>query len=429
MAEYSITNLSIGGIPIQVVGLKELKAPNEPVGILFLLHGRLGSSKQKYLMRIATSVLSEAASRPKERAREVIVIILDQRNHGWKETGQVALLPDGQVDPQSLDNISHLHDMYTLYTGTVHDVSFLITHLEPLLFPHDERTIDKWMVMGISLGGHASWHIGTHDPRVSLVVPVIGSPSYLTLFQHRAEGLGLALAPPYLPASLRREMERATPRVDAFKGKDVLVMSGADDMLVPFEESGSREFTQRLKDAAICRTLEVWVQPETGHTCSIEMIDRAKVSTDKVRREHIQALNLFVISRISSGQTGSNVKIKQQREGTLKPDPKVRQPIHRPRSQSCRIHRHLLTTLTSPPHRLALLGFLKASPEPEPEPPECVIKSMWAVLRGTVRWPVTIQLTDDAHDNVATTSSSPSPPCPLDHIIGDRLGSGVDHEV
>ncbi|QRW23331.1 alpha/beta hydrolase family protein [Rhizoctonia solani] len=222
----------------------------------------------------------------------------------------------------------------------------------------------------------AHWHT---RPRVSLVVPVIGSPSYLTLFQHRAEGLGLALAPPYLPASLRREMERATPRVDAFKGKDVLVMSGADDMLVPFEESGSREFTQRLKDAAICRTLEVWVQPETGHTCSIEMIDRAK---DFIWTNGIQP--------------------------------------HTPTPPDY---------INQSPHRLALLGFLKASPEPEPEPPECVIKSMWAVLRGTVRWPVTIQLTDDAHDNVATTSSSPSPPCPLDHIIGDRLGSGVDHEV
>jgi hypothetical protein len=33
-------------------------------------------------MRIANSVLNEAASHPKERAREVIVIILDQRNHG-----------------------------------------------------------------------------------------------------------------------------------------------------------------------------------------------------------------------------------------------------------------------------------------------------------------------------------------------------------
>ncbi|CAE7204587.1 unnamed protein product [Rhizoctonia solani] len=287
MPEYSKTNLSIGGIPIQVIGLKELNAPNEPLGVLFLLHGRLQDSKGKYLMRIANSVLDEAASRPNERARELVVILLDQRNHGerivdpvrnqgWKETGDVGRLSNGQVDPQSLDNISHLHDMYTLYTGTVNDVSFLITHLQPLLFPHDERTIDKWMVMGISLGGHASWHIGTHDPRVSLLIPVIGSPSYLTLFEHRAQSLGLVLAPPYLPASLKREMEIATPRVEAFRGKDVLVMSGAEDTLVPFDQGGSRAFTRRLDEAGVCRSLQVWVQPETGHACSREMIARAK---------------------------------------------------------------------------------------------------------------------------------------------------------
>jgi dipeptidyl aminopeptidase/acylaminoacyl peptidase len=161
--------------------------------------------------------------------------------------------------------------------------------------------------MGISLGGHASWHIGTHDTRISLLIPVIGSPSYLTLFQYRADGLGLLLAPPYLPASLRREMERTSPRVEAFRGKDILVMSGAEDKLVPFNESGSREFTRRLKDSGICRTLEVWVQPETGHACSNEMIDRAKASTD---RRHDTSSKSFVISRISSGQTGSNVRMK-----------------------------------------------------------------------------------------------------------------------
>ncbi|KDN36715.1 hypothetical protein RSAG8_10644, partial [Rhizoctonia solani AG-8 WAC10335] len=306
MPEYSKTDLSIGGIPIQVIGLKELNAPNEPLGVLFLLHGRLQDSKRNYLVRIANSVLDQATSRPEERARELVVILLDQRNHGartvdpirnqgWKETGQISRLPNGQIDPQSLDNISHLHDMYTLYTGTVNDVSFLITHLQPLLFPHDERTIDKWMVMGISLGGHASWHIGAHDPRVSLVVPVIGSPTYLDLFQHRADGLGLPLAPPYLPASLKREMERATPRVEAFRGKDVLVMSGAEDTLVPFEESGSREFTQRLNDAGICRCLEVWVQPGTGHACSNEMIDRA---TDFIWTNGIQRKDQVVKSNL-----------------------------------------------------------------------------------------------------------------------------------
>ncbi|KAG9086211.1 hypothetical protein FRC07_013151 [Ceratobasidium sp. 392] len=294
MTEPSLTNLTIGGIGIQVVGLKELsnrlrqEPEPAPVGVLFLLHGRLGNSKQYYLKHIANLVLGEVASHPPaERARELIVVILDQRNHGdrlvdakrnegWKDTGKVGTIADGKLDIQSLDNISHLHDMYSLYTGTVNDVSFLITHLQPLLFPYDERTIDKWMVMGISLGGHASWHIGAHDPRVSLIVPIIGSPDYLTLFTHRAASLGLPLTPPYLPNSLKREIERATPKIEDFKDKDVLALSGAEDQLVGFEESGSKAFTEQLRELNGCQSLEVWVQPAVGHTCSDEMMKRAK---------------------------------------------------------------------------------------------------------------------------------------------------------
>ncbi|KAG9091563.1 hypothetical protein FRC06_000516, partial [Ceratobasidium sp. 370] len=162
MAEASLTNLTIGGIAIQVIGLKELgdrhgqQPEPAPVGVLFLLHGRLGNAKQYYLARIANVVLTEVASHsPTERARELVVVILDQRNHGdrvvdpkrnegWKDVGQVKTTADGKLDAGSLDNISHLHDMYSLYTGTASDVSFLITHLQPLLFPYDERTIDKW---------------------------------------------------------------------------------------------------------------------------------------------------------------------------------------------------------------------------------------------------------------------------------------------
>lgn len=289
MSEASITNRNIGGIAIQIIGLEELAHRNSqlPVGVLFLLHGRYGNAKESYLYLIANSVLAEAASHtPEEQARDLIVVLLDQRNHGdrvvdsqrnvgWKEsTGEVKTTSNGQIDPQSLDNASHLHDMYALYTGTVLDVSFLITHLEPLLFPNDERTIDKWMLAGISLGGHAAWHIGAHDPRVSLVVPIIGSPSYLTLLNHRAAGLGIPFAPPYLPNSLKREMERAQPKIDEFKDKDVLVLSGAEDKLVGYESGGSKAFVDRLDEASVCRTLEVWVQPETGHTCTKEMIKR-----------------------------------------------------------------------------------------------------------------------------------------------------------
>lgn len=41
-----------------------------------------GHSKEAYLKRIADAVLTEAASHPDELARELVVVILDQRNHG-----------------------------------------------------------------------------------------------------------------------------------------------------------------------------------------------------------------------------------------------------------------------------------------------------------------------------------------------------------
>lgn len=132
---------------------------------------------------------------------------------------------------------------------------------------------------GISLGGHAAWHIGAHDPRVSLLVPIIGSPSYLTLLGHRAASLGIPFAPPYLPNSLKREMERAQPKVDDFKDKDILILSGADDTLVPYEQGGSKAFVDRLKEAGVCRALDVWVQPGTEHACTKEMIIRTAVSS------------------------------------------------------------------------------------------------------------------------------------------------------
>jgi hypothetical protein len=44
-----------------------------------------------------------------------------------------------------------------LAAGTADDVSFVIDFLPSYLFPYDERTIVEWAVMGVSLGGHATW--------------------------------------------------------------------------------------------------------------------------------------------------------------------------------------------------------------------------------------------------------------------------------
>ena len=41
--------------------------------------------------------------------------------------------------------------------GTANDVSFLIDFLPAYLYPNDERTVVRWGVAGVSLGGHSTW--------------------------------------------------------------------------------------------------------------------------------------------------------------------------------------------------------------------------------------------------------------------------------
>lgn len=61
----------------------------------------------------------------------------------------------------------------------------------------------------------------------------------------------------------------------------MLVLSGAEDTLVGYEFGGSKAFVDRLNEGSVCRTLEVWVQPETGHACTDEMIKRTTVSSSR----------------------------------------------------------------------------------------------------------------------------------------------------
>lgn len=51
---------------------------------------------------------------------------------------------------------------FAITAGTHRDISFLIDFLPSYLFPHGEQTIERWMLAGISLGGHATWHALQH---------------------------------------------------------------------------------------------------------------------------------------------------------------------------------------------------------------------------------------------------------------------------
>ena len=86
--------------------------------------------------------------------------------------------------------------------------------------------------------------------------------------EQRAEPLGVARTPPYFPASLRA-LVRAHDTVSApaavFVGKRVLVLSGAEDRLVPWE--ASRTFVDAL-DVGRGGRKEVSVLPGVKHEFS-----------------------------------------------------------------------------------------------------------------------------------------------------------------
>lgn len=128
----------------------------------------------------------------------------------------------------------------------------------------------------MSLGGHATWLALTHgssaplprpashpltprraraEPRLTLGIPIIGSPSILTLLSHRATTLPAPLGPlplsaPYFPPSLLALIARDDPvNVDraVWRGRKVCVLSGGADTLVNYVHGGSERFVSVLR--------------------------------------------------------------------------------------------------------------------------------------------------------------------------------------
>lgn len=76
--------------------------------------------------------------------------------------------------------------MFGIFQGTAADTQQLITYLSGYVFPRDERVIERHMVLGISLGGHAAWNCVLHDPRVTSAVIIIGCADYARVMTDRA---------------------------------------------------------------------------------------------------------------------------------------------------------------------------------------------------------------------------------------------------
>jgi len=120
------------------------------------------------------------------------------------------------------------------------------------------------------------------EPRLSVGIPIIGCPDYMGLLVDRAKRNKVPLDDPgHFPESFKSLAARTSPASVAyidtdpsknpFIGRKILVMSGKDDALVPWD--ASEEFVGAL-EVGEDGVKEVMVQEGTGHECTPEMVNK-----------------------------------------------------------------------------------------------------------------------------------------------------------
>ncbi|CCM04687.1 uncharacterized protein FIBRA_06873 [Fibroporia radiculosa] len=271
--------LAIGGINVNVFTSSEGSDPSVPVTVLFFLHGRKGSAEGvEWVPNATLEWVDKHRKISDQQAQELVVVTIDQRNHGTR-VADLAANKGWDESPPSSRNDRHAIDLYCIFAGTAQDISFLIDWLPAYLYPSEERTISQWIVAGLSLGGHAAWYTLRNDPRVKIGIPIIAASDYVLLISERAKRDGVPFEPPYAPKVLLQQIQQtgavntpydSTDAANPFLGKKILALSGADDTSVPW--SASERFFERLVvgESGSKRAI---VYPGVGHKCTPEMVE------------------------------------------------------------------------------------------------------------------------------------------------------------
>ena len=120
------------------------------------------------------------------------------------------------------------------------------------------------------------------DPRLTVGIPIVGCPNYLELIKYRANTSLVPFQAPKIPNSLISLVNKSDPASQDFKsldptsnpffGKKILVLSGKEDILVPW--SASEAFVDAL-EVGPEGVKKVFLQQGVGHDCTKEMVAEA----------------------------------------------------------------------------------------------------------------------------------------------------------
>lgn len=170
----------VSGLKTITYGLAELDSSVTEVACLWMLHPRL--QIQECMAPFAAQFIHNYNQRSISKTKGLIAVSFDQRNHGTREVSSIA------NEAWRSGNERHAQDMFSCYHGTSTDTSQLLDHITSYIFPDasDNRKITQNIVFGISLGGHAAWHVLMQDPRFSAAIVTIGCPDYTRLMSDRA---------------------------------------------------------------------------------------------------------------------------------------------------------------------------------------------------------------------------------------------------
>jgi pimeloyl-ACP methyl ester carboxylesterase len=306
----SAQTFTIAGILVTVHGIAEVPPTATSVACLWLLNPRLQTKET--MAPVAAQIISAWNARQPKNVG-LIAAAFDQRNHGSRLVDPVHNEAWRQGNPR------HAQDMFGCYHGTAADCSQLIDHLPSYVFhtPASPR-ITTHFALGISLGGHATWHVLLSDTRVTAGVVVIGCPDYTRLMTDRARlskrpsytqssppgaaFLGSEDFPPallhavslYDPAGKMlpgifnpvgedlQPSELALLRMKsaafALTGKKILNLSGKEDKLVPY--AAGEAFLKVFKEVVVSDRIanvefEDVLFDGVGHAYSPDMADKA----------------------------------------------------------------------------------------------------------------------------------------------------------